>query len=346
VSERFVAEHDAAELVSFFDQALVDNFIEAFGEIDGGARVCRGAMIVRLLRRATLPGDEFQSGPVTREARLSEAVRRAITGLENNPNPDAGVALARLSEDGALTAWRSSLRHAQAKQARLRRDRNFTHPGPVVIRSAIGGGPPVNSADLRAVVMEELGRLRGELRTNDTTPWKRYWNVSSAGKVTDPLIENQCRDHLLDRLRDQLGRYRIAAAVPEARRGEETRADMLMLTGAGRTLPVEAKRHFHPDIWTAASTQLQGYTAAEGAAGFGIYLVFWFGNEASPTPARTDGTNGPRSAGELESILIGDLAVDLRARTEVIVFDVSDPKEPTTSAPRKKRALRNKGTAA
>jgi hypothetical protein len=118
-----------------------------------------------------------------------------------------------------------------------------------------------------------------------------------------------------------------------------------MLTGAGRTLPVEAKRHFHPDIWTAASTQLQGYTAAEGAAGFGIYLVFWFGNEASPTPARTDGTNGPRSAGELESILIGDLAVDLRARTEVIVFDVSDPKEPT-SAPRKKRALRNKGTAA
>jgi hypothetical protein len=224
-------------------------------------------MIVRLLGRASLPGDAFQSGLVTREARLSEAVRRTITGLENIPHPDAGVALARLSEDGDLTAWRSSLRHARAQQARLRRDQNFTHPGPAAIRSAIGGGSPVNTADLRAVVLEELGRLRAELRTNDTTPWKRYWNVDSVGKVTDPLIENQCRDQLLDRLRDRLGPYRIAAAIPEARRGEETRADMLILTGAGRNLPVEAKRHFHPNIWTAAATQLQCYAAAEGADG-------------------------------------------------------------------------------
>lgn len=39
---------------------------------------------------------------------------------------------------------------------------------------------------------------------------------------------------------------------------------MLMLTGAGRSLPVEAKRHFHPGLWIAASTQLQRYASAPG----------------------------------------------------------------------------------
>ena len=283
---------------------------------------------------------------MTREARLSETIRQAITWLASDPHRDAGVALARLIEDGNLAEWRPSLRHAQAQQARLHRDRNFKHPPASVIRAAVDGGPPVNAADLRAVVLEELTRLRAELHTNNTTPWKRYWNLDSQGKPTDPRIENECRDHLLERLQDRLKPYRIAAAVPEARRGEETRADMLMLTGAGGNLPLEAKRHFHPDIWTAASTQLQGYAAAEGADGRGIYLVFWFGNEASPTPARPDGSDGPRSARELETMLVGDLAPHLFARTDVIVFDVSDPEAPGTAAPRKKRSSKTAGIAA
>jgi hypothetical protein len=198
------------------------------------------------------------------------------------------------------------------------------------------GGPVVNAADLRAVVMEELGRLRTELRTNDSTPWKHYWNLSRHGKVTEPLIENQCRDRLLERLRDRLNPYRISA-VPEARRAEETRADLLILTGAGRNLPVEVKRHYHPDIWIAPSTQLLGYTTAEGADGCGIYLVFWFGNETSPTPARSDGTDGPKSADEMESLLVRDRGPDLGSRIDVIVFDVSDLEASGAAAPRKKR---------
>jgi hypothetical protein len=192
--------------------------------------------------------------------------------------------------------------------------------------------------------MEELRRLQAELHTTDNTPWKRYWNVNSKGKVTDPLIENECRDHLLDRLRDRLGKYRIAAAVPEARRGEETRADMVVLTGAGRNLPIEAKRHFHPDIWVAASTQLQGYTADPGADGFGIYLVFWFGNTASPTPARSDGLAGPNNAAELETMLVKDLTPELKSRTDVIVFDVSDPAAVGSRKPRRKRSVKVKPT--
>lgn len=244
--------------------------------------------------------------------------------------------MTRLIEDGNLIAWRLSLRHAQAQQRQLQRDREFKHIGPSAVRTAMEGGPVVNAADLRAVVMEELGRLRTELRTNDSTPWKHYWNLSRHGKVTEPLIENQCRDRLLERLRDRLNPYRISA-VPEARRAEETRADLLILTGAGRNLPVEVKRHYHPDIWIAPSTQLLGYTTAEGADGCGIYLVFWFGNETSPTPARSDGTDGPKSADEMESLLVRDRGPDLGSRIDVIVFDVSDLEASGAAAPRKKR---------
>jgi hypothetical protein len=344
--EWLFAENSGADIAELFDDPLMDGFLEAFHEFDSGTRVRRETMVVRLLGRISSPEDELVSGLVTGAVRLSETVRRTIWSLANYPHPDAGAGLAHLIEDGAISAWHPSLRHAQAQQAGLQRDRNFKHPAPSVIRVALGGGPPVNAADLRAVVLEELEQLRAELRTNNTTPWKRYWNLDSQGEPVKPLIENQCRDHLLERLQDRLKPYRIAAAVPEARRGEETRVDMLMLTGAGTNLPVEAKRHYHPDIWTAASTQLQGYAASEGADSHGIYLVFWFGNEAAPTPARPGGSDGPRSARGLESMLVGDLAPDLRARTDVIVFDVSDPKAPGTGAPRKKRRLEKKVTDA
>jgi hypothetical protein len=343
---RLIAEHSPSDTVELFDGSLMDDLIAGFHVVDSGAHVAREAAVVRLLGRTTSPDYELSSGLVTGEARLSGTVRQAITWLASHPHPDAGVALARLIEDPDLAEWCPSLRYAQAQQARLQRDRNFKHPGPTKILAAVDGGPPLNAADLRAVVLEELTRLRAELRTNNTTPWKRYWNLDPNGKPTDPRVENECRDHLLERLQDRLKPYRIAAAVPEARRGEETRVDMLLLTGAGRNLPVEAKRHFHRDIWTAASTQLQGYAAADGADGRGIYLVFWFGNEASPTPARPDGSDGPRSARELESMLVGDLAPDLRAHTDVIVFDVCDPEAPTTAPPRRRRRPKTTGIAA
>lgn len=336
-ADRFMSEHTGEEAAGLFDEDLSDGLMEAFGAVEGGSRAHREAVIIRLLGPSSSPESRPSSGRVTRVRESRDTVRRAISALAQDPHPNAGQVLASLIEEPSLSEWRACLRHAQAQQTRLRRDHTFRHPGAGAVRAAIAGGPPVNSSDLRAVVLEELNRLRRELRTNDTTPWKRYWNVDSKGKVTAPLIENECRDHLLDRLRDRLQPYQIAAATPEARRGEETRADVLVITFAGRNLPVEAKRHFHPDIWVAASTQLQGYAADDAADGFGIYLVFWFGNEASPTPARPDGSNGPTSASELEKMLAADLPPDLRSRTDVIVFDVSNPEAHSGAKPRKKR---------
>jgi hypothetical protein len=83
---------------------------------------------------------------------------------------------------------------------------------------------------------------------------------------------------------------------------------------------------------------LQGYAAAPGADGLGVYLVFWFGNDAAPTPARPDGKAGPTSGAELEAMLIEDLSPDLKSRTEIVVFDVSNPSASGLKRPRQKRS--------
>lgn len=320
---RLINEHTAGHRGALFDDDI-DGLIKAFGSIDEGARAHREAVMVRLLGPTCSPNEEQRSGRVTRAAHLTDKVFGAINWLAANPGSDARSMLTELVANPELIAWRPSLRHAQAKQSSLHRDRAFEHPAPQVVRAALSGGPPVNASDLQAVVMEQLDRLRTELHTGNNTPWKRYWNVDSHGKVTTPLIENQCRDHLLDRLHDRLQPYHIAAALPEARRGEETRADALILSGAGANLPVEAKRHYHADVWTASSTQLQGYAADVRAEGFGIYLVFWFGVVVAQTPPRADGNERPTSASAMEAILVADLPSNIKARTKVIVFDVSN----------------------
>ena len=112
--------------------------------------------------------------------------------------------------------------------------------------------------------------------------------------------------------------------MPEAQSREERRVDILLLAGGEGNLPIEAKRHFHQEVWLAASSQLQEYATAAGADGYGIFLVFWFGSDYKPTPALPDNSTKPNSAELMEAMLIAGLPEKLRRFTEIIVFDVSN----------------------
>ncbi len=338
-SDRFMTEHQDEEWLALFDEHPNEWLVRSRAELDSDARAKRAATLVRLFGRLHPPDDDYSERGSSRRGRMSEVVRGLINELAGDSGSTAGPLLDQLAADAELAPWRNNLRHARAQQARVLRDRDFRHPSPATIRAALEGGPPVNAADLRAVVTEQLRRLGRGLH-GDTTAWKHYWNVDAFGNPTTPKIENQCRDLLLDRLRDRLGPYKIAAALPEARRGEETRSDVLILSGAGSNLPLEAKRHFHPDVWTAAATQLRGYAEQEGADGHGIYLVFWFGNDAAPTPARPDGACGPSTAVEFERMLGELLPPPLHPLTDMVVFDVSRPTAAKAAGPRRKRRSR------
>ncbi|MCJ2010439.1 hypothetical protein [Methylobacterium sp. J-092] len=338
--QAFLLEFGSDEEAQRLEHEINRHLVEALNIIDAKASTYREAAMVKLFGTLCTPADQIEDAGLSCFEGRSATVRAAIRALEGDASREAGLLLGRLIDEPCLKAWQSELRHAWAQHAVQFRDRNFRHPTPSAIRASVGGGPPVNASDLQAVVVEELRELRRELRIGDTMPWRQFWNRDYRGKVTIPLIENDCRDHILERLRDKLSRYQIAASIPEARRGDETRADILVLSHAGKNLPIEAKRHYHADIWTAASTQLQGYTASSGADGFGVYLVFWFGNEISPIPSRPDGSNGPNIADELERMLLDDLPHNIRIRTVVIVFDVSDPLPKKIVRPRKKRELK------
>jgi hypothetical protein len=282
----------------------------------------RWEAIARVAGARSEPDDRFGSGVVTAAHDLANATYGAITSLSMSAEAQAGLLLQGLATVTSLRAWHQNITHSIAEQARLRRDAEFQHPTALQVAEALAGGPPVNASDLRAIAVEELKRLRDELRTIDTGDWKMFWNRD--GDIPRmPLHENECRDYVLSRLRDRMSKYRIAAAQPEAQRADETRADMLILSGAGRNLPVEVKRHYHADVWTAAATQLQGYASAPGADGIGIYLVIWFGKDVQTTPPRPDRGPRPATAAEMESMLITDLPEGMRERTDVIVFDVS-----------------------
>ncbi|WP_172724486.1 NACHT domain-containing protein [Neorhizobium tomejilense] len=254
---------------------------------------------------------------------VSGIVRAAIRRLSASKSSDAGEILKSLVSD-VHPSWGPQLAHAAAEHASVMRDDLYIAPPVSDLVAALDGGAPASPADLAAVVMEEIDRYRATLRTGSETPWKRFWNTNKDGAATTPQIENEDRDRLLELLRVRLERYSIVASLPEARRGENTRADVLLLSHAGKNLPIEAKRHYNRELWSAPLDQLAGYAADAGADGFGIYLVFWFGAEF-PLPRRSEGEPLPSSAEALEMMVANDIPRHLQDKLAVVVLDVSRP---------------------
>jgi hypothetical protein len=254
---------------------------------------------------------------------VSGIVRAAIQRLSASTSMDAGERLKALGSK-VHESWQPLIAHAAADHARKVRDENFTAPLVRQLMKALADGPPASPLDLAAVVLEEVDRYKNTLRTGTEMPWKRFWNTDEYGRATEPQIENEDRDRLLELFRPRLERYGIAANLPEARRGENTRVDILLLSHAGKNLPIEAKRHYNDELWTAPANQLALYASDENACGFGVYLVFWFGAEFK-APARDDGIEVPDTAEALETTLIESLPTQLMQKLTVVVLDVSRP---------------------
>jgi hypothetical protein len=312
----FVDAHHAQTFLTRRPDDMLTWALDTLMPIDPRGRVERDVTLVRLV--GSLPPEY-----VDESTELLDLIDDALLSLINNPSLAARDALRALADDSALEPWRFRLRHESAMWAREYRERTFQYPTAAALCAALANGPPISARDLLAVVMEEMYRLQRELRTSDSSPWKRYWNIDSQERVTVPLVENQCRNHFLDRLRDRLARYGIAAAFPEGPRSGGARTDVLIVSVAGCSIPIEIKRHFNPDLWEAPSTQLQRYADSMGSDGFGIYLVLWFGCDVAPTRRRADGQPGPTTAEELENMLRDDLASSLRERSRIVVYDVS-----------------------
>ena len=104
----------------------------------------------------------------------------------------------------------------------------------------------------------------------------------------------------------------------------DKRADIVAIL-AGMKLVFELKRDYHPDVWVAIQAQLERlYTRDPDASGFGIYLVFWFGDlRGSPLPKPPAPFDRPKTAEEMQGILQSLVAVNQQEKIGVVVLDVS-----------------------
>ena len=101
--------------------------------------------------------------------------------------------------------------------------------------------------------------------------------------------------------------------------------DIVILQGTERLLPIEAKHHFHRDLWTAWKTQLDGlYVRDPATGGLGIYLVFWSGPcKGRGIPAPPKKVSRPSSPNELRLAIQSIIPQSDRQRLRVVVVDIS-----------------------
>ena len=235
-----------------------------------------------------------------------------IDGLDElrarSPSPEPlGQVRTRLDELGK-PRFRLSCRKAE-----------FRFPPPRDVMEALAGGAPADARDLSALAYDELAALGRSIRDDQTSDWRQYWHREC--EPWQPQAENDCRDHLLSDLSPRLRRFNVTADK-EPTYADDKRAD-IRISCHDFNVPIEVKTGNSKDLWSAISCQLvPKYTRDPGAAGHGIFLVFWFGPRLC-RPSKTG--RRPASAAALQALLVESLPTELSGQIKVLVIDVSRP---------------------
>ena len=273
------------------------------------------------------PPDTGEVYSVTLSMQADRSIHTFIDRLSKDSSDAAGNALESLAADGRLANWRSKLLDRLHQQKSVRREATFVHPRLGDIAGVLNSGRPANVADLWALATDILAQLARDIRDSATPDWREYWNVDKYNRAQTPRPENACRDALLSDLEQALTPLGIEA-VREGSYADDGRSDIrLSVPGpAGYNVPIEIKRSCHDDWWSAIKKQLIAqYTRDPGADGYGVYLVFWFGDTENCMPTPASGRK-PKSPEELRQSLLDSLSDLERRKISVCVIDVSNPK--------------------
>jgi hypothetical protein len=277
----------------------------------------------RLLPVSTPPPDD-EDGFVARDLTESRMIRGFIHNLSQIPSREAATELATLRNLTTLPHWQRVIADAQAAQRTVLREAGYDHPNIAQVSQTLLNLDPANALDLVQLLLVHLDDLAREISTGNADGYLSFWNVDPYGRAEKPRPENVCRDHLLGLLKQRLSTLGVDAHR-EADYVHHKRADIRASYGTPAELfaiPVEIKRNAHGEVWHAASTQLdRQYARDPQSAGFGIYLVFWFGVQHTATPPA--GVAAPQSALEMQQSLVRLLPAENRERLFIRVIDCS-----------------------
>jgi hypothetical protein len=253
----------------------------------------------------------------------TEYALKMIALLSANPSAEAAEALKRLSVDPSSNSYVSDIKHAIAQQKVRMIDEGFLQPSWADTVATLANGRPAGVADLHALVVDQLEDLGLYIAAANVDVFKRFWNEDSYGRTRSPKSEESCRDYLVELLTSRTKAQGIVVE-PEGHMAADKRADIVALL-PGMKLVVELKRDYHPEVWNSIQDQLERfYTRDTEAKGFGIYVVFWFGEkrgQSIPRPPKP--FDLPRSAKEMQVQLESLISPDHRSKIAVAVLDVS-----------------------
>ena len=248
-----------------------------------------------------------------------------ILTLGDQPSAVATEAIGALASMPDAEPWETAIADAKERQTRRRREQGYRHSDIERVVQVLDRLVPANVGDLAALVFDELKALSYKIRDGGTSDWRQHWNVDGYNRPKSPKPEDGCRDALLSDLQERLGLLDIDAQ-PEGVYADNKRSD-IRVSFAGFNVPVEIKRSCHADVWTAVHSQLIAkYTRDPGAAGYGIYLVLWFGDAEKCRPTKSEGWS-PETAEAVRLRIEQSLDDRERHLISVCVVDVAAPKE-------------------
>ena len=258
---------------------------------------------------------------VDSDMQASNRVEDLMNRLAGFPSRIASEALETLAAHDAMRPWHTQLDYARHRQNTLRRESYFRHGSVSEVFDVIANRHPANAADLAALTVSHLREISRKIRDGSTSDWLQYWNVNPRDCPLKPKPEDACRNALLSDLQARLSRLHVDAQ-PEGRYADAKRSD-IRVSYDRFNVPVEIKKDGHRDLWSAIRTQLIAkYTRDPGTGGYGIYVVFWFGEGRRPMPET--GTF-PGDPAELEERLRATLTLEEARLVSICVIDVSRP---------------------
>ncbi|MBC7699761.1 hypothetical protein [Aquabacterium sp.] len=281
------------------------------------------ARLVELLAPHAAPEFREGGGVVTDSERRRDVVQPLIRQLAALPDALAGQALQRLRSNPALKHWFVELDASLYEHARVARAAHFSHASDQDVALTLANQAPANALDLVALLVDQLRIIEGKIRGDETNGLKLFRRDD---KET-PKIENDCRDILMDKLREPLLKHQVDL-ISEARAAQDKRVDLravALVRGQRVAVPIEVK--FDQDkrresVWLAWRDQLDRlYVIDPASQGIGLYVAIWFGVKPKANP---EGVM-PKSAQDMERLLIERIPADERHRLKVVVLDLSWP---------------------
>ena len=249
----------------------------------------------------------------------TELLERTIYRIAKDPSDEAAQALAVLRDmprDGYTVITQSAI----ADNHRAQIEARFKSPSLPELKTVLADQPPQSAADVQSIIVDELSELQARLYGDPLNLFNNFYDDSG-----QPRTENECRDQMLI----ALGKLPFGIQIPpEEAMPQGKRSDAALVYG-DIAVPLEAKGQWHRKVWTAASTQLDRYyTVAYKSASKGIYVVFWFGHEASAGKRLKRPPNRapkPQTAEDMRLALQALIPTERRSDIAIVVLDLTQP---------------------